>query len=142
GRFRVGDFFVSSRRRHTSFSRDWSSDVCSSDLVGASLGVLLVAATQVPEVDVVRGRLRQNLIARVAMNTESPGASNTIMGDGMAGQGYDASPIPLGQPGRNWMSTPHTRTIGTPSLPVGDDDQPPVIGDAHDLPPGAGPLPR
>src|SRR5690606_39445056 len=30
-------FFFSSRRRHTIFSRDWSSDVCSSDLneVGA-----------------------------------------------------------------------------------------------------------
>src|SRR5690606_39296991 len=27
-------FFFSSRRRHTSFSRDWSSDVCSSDLYG------------------------------------------------------------------------------------------------------------
>src|SRR5690606_41046159 len=26
-------FFFSSRRRHTRFSRDWSSDVCSSDLV-------------------------------------------------------------------------------------------------------------
>src|SRR5690606_40256646 len=25
-------FFCSSRRRHTRFSRDWSSDVCSSDL--------------------------------------------------------------------------------------------------------------
>src|SRR5207253_7408203 len=25
-------FFVSSRRRHTSWPRDWSSDVCSSDL--------------------------------------------------------------------------------------------------------------
>src|SRR5690606_40918690 len=25
-------FFVSSRRRHTRLSRDWSSDVCSSDL--------------------------------------------------------------------------------------------------------------
>src|SRR5690606_40098455 len=25
-------FFFSSSRRHTSFSRDWSSDVCSSDL--------------------------------------------------------------------------------------------------------------
>src|SRR5690606_41102860 len=25
-------FFFSSRRRHTSFSRDWSSDVCASDL--------------------------------------------------------------------------------------------------------------
>src|SRR5690606_40580226 len=27
-----GAFFFSSRRRHTRFSRDWSSDVCSSDL--------------------------------------------------------------------------------------------------------------
>src|SRR5690606_40485496 len=26
--------FFSSRRRHTRFSRDWSSDVCSSDLFG------------------------------------------------------------------------------------------------------------
>src|SRR5207247_3056265 len=26
-------FFVSSRRRHTRSTRDWSSDVCSSDLV-------------------------------------------------------------------------------------------------------------
>src|SRR5690606_40526624 len=28
-------FFVSSRRRHTRISRDWSSDVCSSDLIQA-----------------------------------------------------------------------------------------------------------
>src|SRR5690606_41197674 len=28
-------FFFSSRRRHTRFSRDWSSDVCSSDLCAA-----------------------------------------------------------------------------------------------------------
>src|SRR5690606_39937819 len=27
-------FFFSSRRRHTRFSRNWSSDVCSSDLAG------------------------------------------------------------------------------------------------------------
>src|SRR5690606_40133289 len=32
-------FFFSSRRRHTRFSRDWSSDVCSSDL-----GALVPAA--------------------------------------------------------------------------------------------------
>src|SRR6266511_1431297 len=32
-RARVIFFFFSSRRRHTRFSRDWSSDVCSSDLV-------------------------------------------------------------------------------------------------------------
>src|SRR5690606_39815017 len=33
-------FFFSSRRRHTRFSRDWSSDVCSSDLSAS-----IVAAT-------------------------------------------------------------------------------------------------
>src|SRR5690606_39571974 len=31
-------FFFSSRRRHTRFSRDWSSDVCSSDLLLAQDG--------------------------------------------------------------------------------------------------------
>src|SRR5690606_40077180 len=31
--FRDASFFFSSSRRHTSFSRDWSSDVCSSDLL-------------------------------------------------------------------------------------------------------------
>src|SRR5690606_20144350 len=36
-------FFFSSRRRHTRFSRDWSSDVCSSDLEGR-LPDMLVAA--------------------------------------------------------------------------------------------------
>src|SRR5690606_40469096 len=30
-------FFFSSRRRHTRFSRDWSSDVCSSDLLVSHL---------------------------------------------------------------------------------------------------------
>src|SRR6267378_596286 len=31
----AGGFFFSSRRRHTSPLRDWSSDVCSSDLFGS-----------------------------------------------------------------------------------------------------------
>src|SRR2546430_10191285 len=30
---RTGSFFFSSRRRHTRFDCDWSSDVCSSDLL-------------------------------------------------------------------------------------------------------------
>src|SRR5690606_40956063 len=37
--------FFSSRRRHTRFSRDWSSDVCSSDLVYDAT-MTLVAAMQ------------------------------------------------------------------------------------------------
>src|SRR5699024_11621805 len=36
------DFFFSSRRRHTRSKRDWSSDVCSSDL-GGEQGVDAVA---------------------------------------------------------------------------------------------------
>src|SRR5690606_39370498 len=41
-------FFFSSRRRHTRFSRDWSSDVCSSDLsskLGNIYALMIGAAT-------------------------------------------------------------------------------------------------
>src|SRR5690606_40299400 len=37
-------FFFSSRRRHTRFSRDWSSDVCSSDLGGRGVEGKIAAA--------------------------------------------------------------------------------------------------
>src|SRR5690606_40358373 len=36
-------FFFSSRRRHTRFSRDWSSDVCSSDLKAMTPGCTVQA---------------------------------------------------------------------------------------------------
>src|SRR5690554_5143407 len=42
GRFLFVFFFFSSRRRHTRCGRDWSSDVCSSDLLGL-VGVWLLA---------------------------------------------------------------------------------------------------
>src|SRR5690606_39506542 len=45
-------FFLSSRRRHTSVSRDWSSDVCSSDLIQASaetyMGLVEVGVGLIP----------------------------------------------------------------------------------------------
>src|SRR5207302_7709115 len=51
-RDRVYNFFFSSRRRHTRFSRDWSSDVCSSDLRQVAdvphRGADLVLATKKP----------------------------------------------------------------------------------------------
>src|SRR3712207_8263770 len=44
----VAFFFFSSRRRHTRYWRDWSSDVCSSDLLytasGAVLALLMLVA--------------------------------------------------------------------------------------------------
>src|SRR5690348_17900910 len=42
-------FFFSSRRRHTRWTGDWSSDVCSSDLVGFS-GARPVVLTSIAEV--------------------------------------------------------------------------------------------
>src|SRR3712207_7866012 len=39
-------FFFSSRRRHTRYWRDWSSDVCSSDLLGLGFIVLTRALLQ------------------------------------------------------------------------------------------------
>src|SRR5882757_11214105 len=40
-------FFCSSRRRHTSYWRDWSSDVCSSDLqAGCGMGCVFCATGQ------------------------------------------------------------------------------------------------
>ncbi|MEV0556254.1 FtsK/SpoIIIE domain-containing protein [Streptomyces sp. NPDC050597] len=115
--------------------------LCQIAAVGASLGVLLVCATQVPEVEVVPARLRQNLISRSAMNTESPSASNVILGDGMAGQGYDASLIPLNQPGRFWFKSPDLGTISLRTFLTEDDDKPPIIADAYELRKAAGRLP-
>src|SRR3712207_2785652 len=61
-------FFFSSRRRHTRYWRDWSSDVCSSDLdLAAALHLVqegkaaIGAATRLPTLGTVR-LLRQRLL--------------------------------------------------------------------------------
>src|SRR5690606_25787775 len=46
-------FFFSSRRRHTRFSRDWSSDVCSSDLPATGMAISL--ATGANALDTAKG---------------------------------------------------------------------------------------
>jgi S-DNA-T family DNA segregation ATPase FtsK/SpoIIIE len=109
--------------------------------VGAALGITLISLTQVPEVDVIRGRLRQNHVARAAMNTESPTASNTVLGDGMAGQGYDASKIPIDQPGRFWLATPETGVIEGRSYLVKPGDKRRVANEAYEIRKAAGRLP-
>src|SRR5256886_4823376 len=42
-------FFFSSRRRHTRFDCDWSSDVCSSDLFGAGFMLAVALVEVLPE---------------------------------------------------------------------------------------------
>src|SRR5256884_5720994 len=47
-------FFFSSRRRHTRCSRDWSSDVCSSDLRSVAIGEEKHAIANPHGIEVVR----------------------------------------------------------------------------------------
>src|SRR5256884_6102441 len=66
----MSSFFFSSRRRHTRCSRDWSSDVCSSDLYHVSadltgqanhLGVTI-------EADIIKQKLPENNGGYAALN--------------------------------------------------------------------------
>lgn len=86
--------------------------------VGAAVGIVLVLATQSPKVDVVPSRLRGNCAGRWAMRVESATASNTILGDGVAGDGYDSSKIENSKStrGRGWLTTPDTGFIEARSL--------------------------
>src|SRR5690606_41207179 len=77
-------FFFSSRRRHTRFSRDWSSDVCSSDLVeftnrlvNAAVGLLGVAAV----VGALRRDPRRSDLVRWALATFAWIAGNGLVGE-------------------------------------------------------------
>src|SRR5690606_40382240 len=71
-------FFFSSRSRHTRFSRDWSSDVCSSDLLEApgDQGAVRPGAGQA-DIQVVASRFGREAAG-------SGGARGTIRGDPVA----------------------------------------------------------
>src|SRR6266508_3694465 len=72
-------FFFSSRRRHTRWPRDWSSDVCSSDLVGEELLVIAEG-----EVRVVAGgteiarRRRGDYVGEMAVLDGEPRSASLI----------------------------------------------------------------
>src|SRR5439155_9085282 len=51
-------FFFSSRRRHTRWPRDWSSDVCSSDLKQMGLGQMTDERVKSKDVQDLMHRLR------------------------------------------------------------------------------------
>jgi hypothetical protein len=71
------------------------------DLVarGRAAGVIVVAATQKPGADVVPTALRDLFGFRLALRCNTPQASDTILGQGWASAGYDASTVAGGQRG-------------------------------------------
>src|SRR5690606_40958880 len=105
-------FFFSSRRRHTRFSRDWSSDVCSSDLTVVYLhGFYRTIKLSVPQVS---GRTPRYPPPDRMCTMQLP-----ISAAGQAGQvpTLNASEIPhrseerrVGKEGRSPWSTPHRTT--------------------------------
>src|SRR6266508_4982669 len=71
-------FFFSSRRRHTRWPRDWSSDVCSSDLAG-TLGAEEVLAGGAPPGKEAAPR------GRAGETTRSPSAGGAVPDASSAG---------------------------------------------------------
>ena len=66
------------------------------DLVarGRAAGIVVVAATQKPSVDIVPSALRDLFGFRWALRCTTESASDTILGSGWASEGYSASTIP------------------------------------------------
>src|SRR5439155_18915979 len=88
-------FFFSSRRRHTTWPRDWSSDVCSSDLVGIVVVEALVQqhppSHLIPILAARRLRHRAELFVRALPLLEPPEAFGAEVGVAAVRQRLEAA---------------------------------------------------
>src|SRR3712207_8801825 len=70
-------FFFSSRRRHTRYWRDWSSDVCSSDL--DRVGQLDLLAPGDRALEPVGGVDERDVLARAAVDPQVGGGEQLVV---------------------------------------------------------------
>jgi S-DNA-T family DNA segregation ATPase FtsK/SpoIIIE len=70
---------------------------------GRAAGVIVVAATQKPSHDIVPTFIRDLFAYRLALRCTSPEASDTILGQGWASQGFSASTIDPDQRGVGYL---------------------------------------
>jgi hypothetical protein len=75
------------------------------DLVarGRAAGIIVIAATQKPSVDIIPSALRDLFGFRWAMCCSTPAASDTILGQGWASRGYSAAEIDSGHRGVGYL---------------------------------------
>jgi DNA segregation ATPase FtsK/SpoIIIE-like protein len=94
------------------------------DLVarGRAAGVIVCAATQKPGSDVVPTALRDLFGFRLALRCNTPQASDTILGQGWASAGADASTIPGGQRGVGYLLAEGERPSRVKGFYLADDD--------------------
>src|SRR5256886_4496786 len=129
GRVCLG-FFFSSRRRHTRFDCDWSSDVCSSDLVAAGgheteVGSVLLLLGMPADIPVVA--VGASTSHRVAAQAVAAGASDYFAlpddPDGLR----DAPPVPRQRPRAALRRAPPSPPEAqAPALPEIGGGNPPV----------------
>ena len=94
------------------------------DLVarGRAAGVIVVAATQKPGSDVVPTGLRDLFGFRLALRCNTSQASDTILGQGWATAGADASTVPGGQRGVGHLLAEGERPVRVKGFYLDDDD--------------------
>jgi hypothetical protein len=94
------------------------------DLVarGRAAGVIVCAATQKPGADVVPTALRDLFGFRLALRCSTPQASDTILGQGWANAGADASTIPGGQRGVGYLLAEGERPVRMKAFYLDDAD--------------------
>ena len=84
--------------------------------------MIVVAATQKPGADVVPSALRDLFGFRLALRCNTPQASDTILGQGWASAGADASQIPGGQRGVGYLLAEDERPVRLKGFYLADDD--------------------
>src|SRR3954447_23727838 len=94
------------------------------DLVqrGRAAGIIVVTATQKPGADMVPSALRDLFGFRFALRCNTPQASDTILGQGWASAGWDASQIPGGQRGVGLLLAEDDRPVRLKGFYLADAD--------------------
>ncbi|ETK36098.1 FtsK/SpoIIIE domain-containing protein [Microbispora sp. ATCC PTA-5024] len=113
------------------------------DLVsrGRASGIVLSAATQRPAAEVVPTLLRDILSIRWALRCTTPQASDTILGQGWAGRGYNASTIDSTQRGAGLLLAEGAMPVWLRSCFIDDNDVAAITRRAYRLRESAGTLP-